>query len=349
MRKALFILAVSLFCCMPVEAVVVSGLYEAEVPVPDQSAKNYKLGLAQAMIDVLVKLTGDRNVQGRQVTAILTGQPEKYVQQYKYRNKPVFRDNQLSLEQQLNLWVSFSPDALDNVLREYGVPLWGRVRPSTLVWLVISDNGGRNFIGLEDAQGYTALMDNYAQSRGIVLTHPLLDDQDRELLQAADIRGGFMGPVEQASVRYSPDAILTGSVEHLVPDGWKGQWSASIAGATRTWETQGEQAATVLQQGIDVLTDLLAERYVQTATYTADTGIEVMVKDIDSFEDYSTALKYLRSLNSVTNVDVTTIEAGSVTFHITATGGALTIQRAIELGKILQPLTGDSSIYRLIR
>lgn len=333
---------------MPVQAVIVSGLYEAEVPVPDQSAKSYKLGLARAMIEVLVKLTGDRNVQGRQVTNVLAEQPEKYVQQYKYRDKPVFRDNQLSLEQQLYLWVSFSPDALDSALREYGVPLWGKVRPSTLVWLVVEDNGERNFIGLEDEQGYTALMDNYAQSRGLVLTHPLLDSQDRELLQPADIWGGFMGPVEQASARYSPDAILTGSVEHPVPDSWTGHWSASIAGEIRAWDTQGEQVAAVLQQGIDALTDLLAERYVQTATYVSDEGVEVVVKDIDTFEDYSSVLKYLGSLNSVTNVAVTTVEAGSVTFNITATGGALAIQRAIELGQILQPLTGGGGVYRLI-
>lgn len=334
---------------MPVQAVVVSGLYEAEVPVPDQSADSYRLGLAQAMIEVLVKLTGDRNVQGREATSVLTGHPEKYVQQYKYRDKPVIKDDQLSLEQQLYLWVSFSPDALDNALREYGMPLWGKVRPSTLVWLVVDDNGERNFIGLEDEQGYTAIMDNYAQSRGIVLTHPLLDYQDRELLRAADVWGGFMGPVGQASARYSPDAILTGSVEHLVSDGWKGHWTASIAGETRTWDTGGEQAATVLQQGIDALTDLLAERYVQTATYVSDAGVEIVVKDIDTFEDYSTVLKYLGSLNSVTNVAVATVEPGSVTFNITVAGGALAIQRAIELGQTLQPITGGGSTYRLIR
>ena len=334
---------------MPVQAVVVSGLYETEVPVPDQSAKSYRLGLARAMIEVLIKLTGDRDVQGRQVASVLTGQPEKYVQQYKYRDKPVIKDNQLSLEQQLYLWVSFSPDALDSTLRDYGVPLWGKVRPSTLVWLVVEDNGERNFIGLEDEQGYTAIMDNYAQSRGLVLTHPLLDNQDRQLLQTADVWGGFMGPVQQASARYSPDAILTGSVEHLVPDGWTGHWSASVAGETRTWNTQGDQAASVLQQGIDALTDLLAERYVQTATYVSNEGVEVVVKDINTFEDYSSVLKYLGSLNSVTNVAVTTVEPGSVTFNITATGGALAIQRAIELGQTLQPLTASGGVYRLIR
>ena len=301
------------------------------------------------MIEVLVKLTGDRDVQGRQVASVLAGQPEKYVQQYKYSNRPVFRDNQLSLEQQLYLRVSFSPDALDNALRENGVPLWGRVRPSTLVWLVVDDNGERDFIGLEDERGYTATMDNYAQLRGIVLIHPLLDNQDLQLLQPADVWGGFMGPVEQASTRYLPDCIMTGSIAHPVQDRWQGHWTSLIAGEMRSWDTGGDDMATVLQQGIDMLTDLLAERYVQTTAYASGTDVEIVVKDVADFEDYSTVLKYLRSLNSVTNVSVITVEPGSVTFNITATGGALTVQRAIELGQILQPITGGGTTYRLVR
>lgn len=349
MRKRIIIIVICLFWYIPAYAVVVSGLYDAEVPVADQSAKSYKSGLAKAMIDVLVKLTGDRNVQGRQVASALVEHPEKYVQQYEYRNKPVFKDNQLSLEQQLYLWVNFSPEALDKALREYGVPLWGRVRPATLLWLVVSDNGRRDFIGLEDEKGYTALMDSYAQSRGIVLIHPLLDNRDRQMLEPADIWGGFMEPVEQASARYSPDTILTGSIEHMLPeDIWKSHWSALIGGETQTWDAQGNDVATVLQQGIDMLTDLLAERYVQTSTYAAGTDVKVVVKDVDNFDDYSTVLKYLRSLNSVTNVDVTTVETGSVTFDITVTGGAPAVQRVIELGQILQPITGGGTVYRLI-
>ena len=60
-------------------------------------------------------------------------------------------------------------------------------------------------------------------------------------------------------------------------------------------------------------------------------------------------MKYLRTLNSVTSIDVKTVEPGSVTFLVAATGGELVIQRAIELGTMLQSMTGTGSPYRLIR
>lgn len=302
------------------------------------------------MLDVLIKLTGDRNVQGRQVAEYLTSEPEKYIQQYKYRNKPVIKDNQLTLEQQLYLWVSFNPQALDQALQKYDIPQWGKVRPSTLVWLLVQDGQERKFIGLEDDTGYTAIMDNQAQARGIALLHPLLDGEDKSQLQAADVRGGFMGPVKQASQRYSPDAILVGNVQHTEEGMWEAEWTYLMNDEQKNWAVDGDQPYVVLKDGIDQLTDILASRYVQAvASGYQESGIVITVKDVNDFDQYSKVLKYLRTLNTVTSVDVKTLEPGSVTFLVASTGGELVVQRAIELGSILQSMTGTGSPYRLVR
>lgn len=350
MRRIIFLIPCLLFWCQSVQAAVIDGLYEAEVPVPDQSAENHKKGLSEAMLDVLVKLTGDSNVQGRQVAEYLTGEAEKYVQQYKYRNKPVIRENQLTLDQQLYLWVSFNPQALDQALQKYDIPQWGKVRPATLVWLLVQDGQERKFIGLEDDAGYTAIMESQAQARGIALLHPLLDSQDRSLLQEADVRGGFMGPVREASRRYTPDAILVGNVLHTDDGMWEAEWTYLMNDEQKTWAVDGDQADVVLKDGINQLTDILASRYVQAVAYGyQESGIEITVKDINDFDQYSKVLKYLRTLNSVTSVDVKTVEPGSVTFLVASTGGELVIQRAIELGSLLQSMTGTGSPYRLTR
>lgn len=347
-RKLLILIA--LYICQPVfvHAAVVSGLYEAEVPVTDQSAESHKDGLSRALLEVLIKLTGDRQVQGRQVTAELSRTPDQYVQQYKYHNKSVIEDGQLSLQQQLTLWVRFNEAALDRALRDYAVPVWGQVRPATLVWLVVQEGQRRQFVGLEDAAGFTAKMSNRAQSRGVVLRHPLFDSEDTNVLEEADVWGGFIGPIKQASARYGADVILTGSLENTAA-GWQGQWTAIIQDEVNSWTTTGEQPELVLQEGIDGLVDTLANRYIQTATGTQLSGIEIVVKDVSDFEQYSKVLKYLRTLNSVTTVDVKTVEPGSVTFSLTATGSELVVQRAIELGRMLESLTGGGSPYRLLQ
>lgn len=335
---------------MPAQAAIIPGLYESEVEVPDQSPESHKQGLANALQNVLIKLTGDRNVLGRQAVSEIIRQPEKYVQQYKYHNKPVFRENQLTLEQQLYLWVSFNEQSLDQALRNFDIPQWGKVRPSTLVWLLVQDNQSRKFIGLEDEAGYTNILQNQAQSRGIALLHPLLDSQDMSILKDADIHGGFIEPVTQASQRYSPDAILTGNVEHSDNGRWRAQWTLISGQEQKNWITESETVETVLQDGINQLADVLAARYVQSVAYGGqESGIDIIVNDINSFDQYSMVLKYLRTLNSVTNVNVKTIQTGSVTFLVAATGGELVVQRAIELGNMLQSMSGTGGPYRLIQ
>lgn len=347
LKRFLFILSL-LVLSSPLHAVVINDLYQAEVPVPDQSDASQKAGLEKAMLEVLVKLTGDRNIQGRPVAEYLLKQPEKYLQQYKYRNKPVMEDNQLTLKEKLYLWASFSEAALDKTLRDYAVPVWGKVRPSALVWLTMENGDGRRYVGLEDETGYTAIMDARARARGIVISHPLLDTQDRSTLNITDIRSGFIDPIKQASSRYRADAILAGHMEKIDENNWQTEWISIVADDVLRWQTTGP-ARTVLEDGIDRLADTLAGRYIQSSTFAQITGIEIVVNDIDTFEQYARVLKYLRSLNSVTDVQVKGLLQGQATYSLTSTGGELAIQRAIELGNMLDSLTGSGSPYRLVQ
>ncbi|MDX1519457.1 MAG: DUF2066 domain-containing protein, partial [Gammaproteobacteria bacterium] len=268
-------------------AVVVQDLYQAEVLVADQSAASQKQGLSNAMLQVLIKVTGDRNIRGRAVAEELIKKPENYLQQYKFRKKPVIEDNQLSLEEQLFLWASFNESAINRVLNEYAVPIWGKVRPSALVWLVVDTGDSRRLVGLEDASGFSALLEKSARERGIVLVHPLLDETDLELLTTTDITAGFVDRVITASERYSPDSTLAGTVTKTGEDSWQADWSAIIAGNVSTWTVSGDSIDKVLAEGINRLTDNLAERYVHTSTYAEETGIEIVVNDIHGFDQYS--------------------------------------------------------------
>ena len=346
MRISTLILVLLLPVCT--HAVVVHDLYQAEVPVPDQSAASQKQGLSSAMLQVLIKVTGDRNIRGRAVADELIKKPENYLQQYKYRKKPVIENNQLTLEEQLYLWASFNESAINRVLNEYAVPVWGKVRPSTLVWLVVDSGESPRIVGLEDVSGYSAMLEKSARERGIVLVHPLLDETDLGYLTTSDIKAGFVDRVITASERYSADSTLAGTVTQTGENSWQAEWSAIIADNVSTWTVTGDSVAAVLEDGVNRLTDNLAERYVHTSTYTEETGIEIVVNDIHGFDQYSRVLKYLRSLNSVTDVQVLSVKPGNVTYSISSSGGDLAIQRAIELGQTLESLSGSGSPYRLL-
>jgi len=337
-----------MLCSQMVSAVVVPGLYEAEVNVADQSPANHKKALIRALEQMLVKLTGDQSVKGRPVTEAMVNQVEHYVQQYKYRNRPVFAENRLSLEEELSLWVSFNRQAVDRTLREYNVPVWGQVRPSTLIWLGVKDDNGRRLVGLEDPSGYTAAMDDAAQARGIVLSYPLLDETDTGAVNVVDIWGGFNRPVVSASERYQADAILSGRLEKISQDEWQGRYHAVIDGQTITQDFRSGDSDTVLRSAINWLADILADRYSQTSSYAGATGLDIEINGIRSFDQYSGVLKYLASLNSVINVEVKSVRPDNVLFTLQTTGGDVAVKRAIELGRVLESIGGSGNQYRLI-
>jgi len=324
-----------------VQAVVVTGLYEAEVPVSDQSASSRKKNMAAVLRVVLIKLTGDRQVPSRNGVTELLLSADQYVQQFEYRTR-----KEAGIQQH-TLWARFNTSSLDKVLREAAIPEWGRERPSTLVWLAVGDAHGRRLTGLGDILGYVEKMETRAKNRGIVLVHPLLDLQDTNQLQASDIWGGFEEPVLAVSRRYHADVILTGRIESVLPELWKAHWIAYIDDQAYTWVTQGTASKTVLDEGIDGLADALSERYGQAGTYTRSDEIEILVNDITGYNQYSKVLNYLESLNSVTNVEVKEVNPGSVVYLLTTQADNSVISKAVDLGHTLEQISAMS--YRLVK
>jgi uncharacterized protein len=324
-----------------VQAVVVSDLYEAEVAVSDKSAGSRKKNMAAVLRVVLIKLTGDRQVPSRYGMTELLLNAEQYAQQFEYR---IRGDDETK---QLYLWARFNSLSLDKVLHEAAIPEWGSERPSTLVWLAVSDAIGRRLSGLNDISGYVEKMEVYAKNRGIVLIHPLLDLEDTNQLKTSDIWGSFQEPVLAASRRYNANVVLTSRLEAISPEMWEAHWVAYIDDHAITWSTQGILAETVLDEGIDSLADTLAERYGQAGTYTQADEIEILVNDITDYNQYSKVLNYLESLNSVTKVEIKEVGQDSVIYLLTTQADVTVISRAVGLGQTLEQISASS--YRLVQ
>ena len=344
-------MALALFLIWPLagQGAVVAGLYEAEVAVADQGSASQKQGVASALQEVLIKLTGDRAIQDRSDISELLQRPDQFVQHYKFQKKPVIRNDQLVLDGQLYLQVAFNADLLDKAMQNYGIPQWGRIRPATLIWLVAQQDSGKSFVGLEDTMGYAAVIGARAQQRGIPLIYPVLDYDDRLIIQEEDIGADSLDPIRQASQRYAPDAVLTGTIMAQETGNWDAQWMMLVHEETVALTTTGESAELALQAGIDWLADELARRYVQPTAVAGSSGVDIVVQNINNFNEYSRVLKYLRTLNSVTGVEVKSAEPGSVTYTVTTTGGELAVVRAIELGKLLESLNVSGSPYRMVQ
>lgn len=317
-------------------AVTVTGLYEAEVPIENTQPDSRGPAIKTALGMVLIKLTGDRNAPGDPVLQPVLKKAQSYMLEFKLNDDG------------LRLWVRFDEETLTKDLRGLGVAVWGKERPTTLLWLVINTDTGRKILSRDGNPDLVSVIDTRSHQRGIDLTYPLLDLEDDANIRPLDIQAGFMQQILAASGRYPVDAILSGSVDSPGADIWVGNWIGYINGESEKWRTEGDLADMVIEEGIDGMADFLASKFIHN-TMPGQSNISLTVSGINTVEQYAAVLKYLGSLSSVTGLQVINVAPGNVSFSLQAHGGCPSLSQAIVLGRRLEPLNdGDCSRYRLL-
>lgn len=318
----------------------VEGLYEAQVPVTGQREAERQDAVRAAFQQMLVKVTGDRRAETRQRLQSLAQSPLRYVQQYLYRPLPPGFSPPLAPEAvrptQL-LWVRFDAQAVDQLLRQANEPVWGRARPTTLVWLAVEDPDGRSLVGSDTRPEVRAELDAQAQARGIPLLFPLLDLEDQRQVGYADVWGGFEQGVRTASARYQPGAMLVGRVRQEPSGRWSGRWSLYEGDGVEHWQDGAQQRSEILAAGIDGAADRLAVRFARALSADAALPVDLLVAGVDRLEEYGRAMKYLQSLDSVGAVAVTRVDAAGVHFRLLLRGDRAGLVQTIGFGRVLAP------------
>ena len=333
------------FISQPTYAIKVAGLYQAVVSVSDESAQKRNIALKQALGKVLVKITGDRNINKSMGVTSLLATPGKFVQQYRYRQNSNNWDQDKSA---YKLWVQFDESALDATLKTYGIPIWEKERPSILVWLVHNKDKNRSFVGIERGSEYLNILENRASARGVRLLFPLLDLQDNSKISVTDVWGGFTEPILNASKRYQANVVLTSKFTQILPTLWESDWAVYFDNQVVNWTSQSDIADIVLEEGIDELVDKLVSRYTQTEGQNTEV-IQLLVNDINNVDEYAQTFSYLASIQSVDSVEVKQTTPNYILFELTSSRGAEGLYQAISLGEILESVEGsDVSEYRLL-
>ena len=329
----------------PVHAVKVSGLYQATISVSDESVLKRHIALKQALGKVLVKVTGDRNMKKSMSASLLFERSERFVQQYRYHQATNKWGQKKATSE---LWVQFDENALNEALKTYGVTIWGKERPSILVWIVYQKDENRFFVNLEESSEYLNILENRAAARGVRLLFPLLDLQDNSQISVTDVWGGFTEPILKASKRYQSNAVLTGKFIQILPTLWQSKWSVYFDEQMINWTSQSDIADIVLEEGIDELVDKLVSYYANTGEKITEV-IELLVNDIDSLDKYAQTFSYLKSLQSVFIVNVKRVSSTYVVFELTSDRGSDGIYQEIVLDKTLESVEGGDRIeYRLL-
>ena len=206
MLKVFFIVNLffcALFTVTSAYGVEVTDLYVAKVPVSSQSGNERISALKQAMRFVLVKVGGQESVHQSSVNARKVFNKalknyKSYMAQYRYERAGG----------QIFLVATFDEAKINDLFSQANLPLWGRLRPLILLWVVDEHGLSRNVLSDSSVSQLPAIAKQFSNYRGLPLMMPLMDLTDLTQINTAELWGRFPQSVKQASQRYLAEAIV---------------------------------------------------------------------------------------------------------------------------------------------
>jgi hypothetical protein len=323
-----------------VKADIVHHLYEAEFPVEGQSREERTNVIREALKVVLARISGRDSASLLAMDKVLIPNPSSLVQQFRYRH---FNPDEVipaapvgAKPYTQKLWLRFTEKAISQLLVEQGLPIWGKSRPSTLLWLVVDDQKQRILIGNNTPDLSRTFIEQEAEKRGLPIRLPLLDLADQSKVQITDVWGNFEDTILSASERYQTEAILVGRIYLSFGNTWNTRWTLYMGGQRQDWEfanTTNLQDAVKL--GIDKTGEALSLRFAQLKDVGETNTVLVQVKNITNLKTYEQAINYLQGLNIVSDVNPYKVSKDNVIFSVNSHSGRLGLAQAISLGRIL--------------
>lgn len=298
-------------------AAAVDNLYITTVTASDRSEAGRARAFVEALGAVAVRVSGQRDAPERLGSA--AGSAKRYVQRFGY-----LAEDQLQ--------VGFDPRAVDELLANAGLPIWGRERPNTLVWLQADDGtGARHLVSNATPSAERDAVLRAATLRGVPLTWPTAASS----LEAVLARQPTPAELEAERQRLGVDALLIGYAARSAPNAEPTvRWQLVFAGETH-------DAAGTIDSGIDLAADSFAKMFAAASGSMADLSVEV--EGIDNLDAYAQTLNYLEGLTLVRSVGVTEVRGSTVQFHVVSRGDAETLRRALSLDSRLAPQALEQS------
>lgn len=298
-------LGVALFS-MPAVAVTVPDLYDVSLPV----AGGRDTAFVDALKAVAVRVSGRRDA-GSHLGAAASN-PRQYVQRFGFTS-----DNQLQ--------VGFDGVAIDRLLGDVGLPVWGRERPVTLVLLnVEAPDGSARWIDAHTATAEREQLAKTAVQRGLPLIWPV---------NAPDVSAST-APADRMriAVTYNANGVLLGRARRGADGAYAVNWSLTTADSAS--DVSGS-----LEDGVHLAADSFARAYAVSGSQLDSVLVEV--SGIASLNAYATTLNYLEGMTLVRSVAVENVTADTMRFRLAVRGDATTFRRALALDNRLVPLTAS--------
>ncbi|RXJ71457.1 hypothetical protein CS022_21005 [Veronia nyctiphanis] len=311
-----------------------SSLYNAEVPVEDSDTATELAAKQQAMLEVLVRVSGQSEITENPVVKKSLGSVDTFISSVGYGEK----------NEQKTLIAGFESSKIRALLIQADATFWGEPRPYVLFWLVEDGANGRNVIWEQSENDMVSVLKAEGERRGLPILVPVGDFDDVVNVSVPDIWGGFVNPLSDVSERYNPDGVVLVKIRRnrlswqLYPKFADMKYSAPVSGSE-----SGEINA-MLNSVVDQIADQYASRTAVSLGNDATNTTLLSVSGLQSSEDYFALERTLKGLNSIASMELETLSKELVTYRISLLSSEDVFNNELTVDRRIRKQDADTEI-----
>lgn len=336
------------------------SLYVGEVEVRTRQEEERRAAMGDALVQVLVRLTGRTWLNETEILAAVHEDAEPYIRSYRYKTEQDPRGIERTV-----LSVTFEWKFLRDLMEVEKLSLWPAGRSSVIVWAVSDDQDKADILSAYQGPAVAQRVANYAKRYGMTVRLPFGDIQDRKALTEKDILAASRRHLRAASERYLVDGILVGTLRGSAVNGWTARWQYFWATeedeyayqerqqdkdrrgpfARRTEEVDPQDKYNIAKSAVllncqsradcvvyalDALRELLVSDEAIIASELGQGVVPIRVGNIKSFTDYRQSLEYLNRLSLIESATPIAFERGAIVYELVSQSSLRSLYEVLE-------------------
>ena len=322
-------------------AIEVDDLYYSNIIVSSQSESDRRAAIIKGLQQVFVKVGGNSKISHNALIMNQMKHAGDLLQKYEYN----LQGNDVN-EEQIWIHLEFDPQGVNHLLKQANQPIWDSNRPFVIAWIIYEDK--QPSLQAVTNKELQQLLARNLDQRGIGLIQPILDLQ--ELDQIDQLKRGYAdwNRLQNISKRYGSDVTLIIKLTPMGENHWQSQWSLLLGDLSQNWDLKGSHLGALFHQGADFLGDTLAQKY-QNQGDQDDKFVTLVVDHIDSMSNYTKISQYLRSLSSIRQLKVVSVNSDTITYELVIDASEQSLIQTFALSPLLAPVDNGFNYSNILR
>lgn len=328
--RRIWLLGLLLSLVMPLAA---SDVYTGEVPVSGQDEASRQVAMAEALKQVLIKVSGDPSAAKRAEVQSALANPAPLIQAFYYRQDVDRSGPTPTLK--LYYAANFEPRAINRLVNSSGLSRWARERPTLMVWVVDDAGGSKDFL----RSSQLAPLLRRGSERGIELKAAPIGGEDAASI--TDVERGSVASLRSVASRFGAPGVLAGRL-YQTPEGVVGRFAYGDGEREESFEVRAADNTAALRAAADETANRLAARYAFAAADSTPAQVSAVVRGLSSASDFARVYAYLGSLSVVREIHLSSAAGDSMSLDLSVAGGSERLRQILPMSDMLA-VAGDSS------